>query len=463
MAALDRPAAVALTRSTRSPPRRPRSTPRPAFPGAASAALQRRPARSTLAARRRARRNGRPCARSPRADGSVGRLYEGHLNAVERLARRRPRAAAHHRARRIAGGELRLGVWGADPAAGRGRARAARQRRRLVHGVKVFCSGAGGLDRALVIAARRRRRRRARLRRPRGRRGRPRRGTARGGMRASESHRVLFHGAPVLAAARRAGRARPRAVVLARRDPHRRRLGRASPTPPRTPRSRTSRARPELDDLRALAAGAHRHGAARRSTAGSSTPPRAPTRTRTPTCATSRPAARRRRRRRRARSSTRRPARAARARSPPARRSTARAATSSCSCSSTGSTRWSRALGRDAVALAMRPRLGRRLLRRALRGATPIRGTSRRARTSAAKYDATIAALDGRRYADGARARLLDRRAHRSGSRRHCDDAARRRRLRGGARQRARAARPRASRFERREMPGGVPGRAAST
>jgi hypothetical protein len=117
-----------------------------------------------------------------RADGSVGRLFEGHLNAVERLA-----------ADGISAQDHRLGVWGANPAPGEGEPATIREDGAIT-GTKVFCSGAGGLDRALVTA-----------------------GTAfvyvdltrdvevdrtwyrAGGMRASESHRVHFHGAEVLA------------------------------------------------------------------------------------------------------------------------------------------------------------------------------------------------------------------------------------------------------------------------
>src|SRR5215203_6066179 len=104
--------------------------------------------------------------------------------------------------RAVARGELRVGVWGADPIPGEG------DPARLVSGrggasltgVETFCSGSTGLDRALVLA----------------------RGDAPGppllayvdlssgveidtgwfkgaGMRASESHRVVFDGTPVLA------------------------------------------------------------------------------------------------------------------------------------------------------------------------------------------------------------------------------------------------------------------------
>jgi len=137
-----------------------------------------------------------------RADGSVGRLFEGHLNAVERVAVAAPEPLRSAELAAVREGSLRLGVWGADPAQGEG------QPARLVTGAsgltlegeKVFCSGAGGLDRALVLA-----------RHDGG--GPPalayvdlsagtevdRSWYRSGGMRASESHRVSFRGAPVLA------------------------------------------------------------------------------------------------------------------------------------------------------------------------------------------------------------------------------------------------------------------------
>ncbi|HEY6890673.1 MAG TPA: hypothetical protein VI300_22910 [Solirubrobacter sp.] len=119
--------------------------------------------------------------RVAKADGSVGRIFEGHLNAYERL-----------RLDGIDPEDHLLSVWGADPLPHEGTP--AYIQDDVLHGEKVFCSGAGGLDRALVIA--------------------------RGelvyvdlhenveidttwyrshGMRASESHRVVFHGAPILA------------------------------------------------------------------------------------------------------------------------------------------------------------------------------------------------------------------------------------------------------------------------
>ncbi len=112
-----------------------------------------------------------------RADGSVGRIFDGHVNAQERLST-------------VVFDGL-LGVWGADPAPGEGDP-ARVQGDRLV-GVKTFCSGAGGLDRVLVLIG----------------------GDLvhvdlcegvevddawyhSAGLRASVSHRVVFSGAPVL-------------------------------------------------------------------------------------------------------------------------------------------------------------------------------------------------------------------------------------------------------------------------
>ena len=66
-----------------------------------------------------------------RADGSVGRIFDGHVNAQERLGTQ--------------GFDGLLGVWGADPAPGEGEP--ARVEGDRMYGVKTFCSGAGGLDR----------------------------------------------------------------------------------------------------------------------------------------------------------------------------------------------------------------------------------------------------------------------------------------------------------------------------
>ncbi len=139
-----------------------------------------------------------------RADGSVGRILDGHLNGVERLAVQAPAELRDQELAAVRAGRLRVGVWGGDPRPGEGTpatlvGAAAGE---VLSGVKTFCSGAGGLDRALILA-----------RDP---------GAAapaavwvdltdpetvavdeawyRGaGMRASVSHRVIFTDAPVLA------------------------------------------------------------------------------------------------------------------------------------------------------------------------------------------------------------------------------------------------------------------------
>jgi hypothetical protein len=134
------------------------------------------------------------------ADAGVARILDGHLNAVERLRVQAPAALRDRELTEIAAGRLRAGVWGADPGPGEGER--ARLDGAVVHGVKTFCSGAGGIQRALVLVAD-----------PGA--GSPvaawidltEPGTIRidrdwfrgAGMRSSASHRVEFSGAPVLA------------------------------------------------------------------------------------------------------------------------------------------------------------------------------------------------------------------------------------------------------------------------
>lgn len=137
-----------------------------------------------------------------RADGSVGRILDGHFNGVERVSLLAPEPLRSAELEAIASGDLLLGVWGADPIPGEGEPARLVQNRdgARLYGVKTFCSGSTGLDRALVMVH----------------------GPAKGapllayvdlsegakvdaawfrgaGMRASESHRVVFEGTPVLA------------------------------------------------------------------------------------------------------------------------------------------------------------------------------------------------------------------------------------------------------------------------
>jgi alkylation response protein AidB-like acyl-CoA dehydrogenase len=138
------------------------------------------------------------------ADGSVGRLLDGHLNAVERLAVQAPAELRAAEWSALVSGQLWTGVWGGDPRPGEGPPAAIVETSggEVLRGVKTFCSGAGGLHRALVLA-------------------RSGEGTPPSavwidltdakrvevdetwfrsyGLRASASHRVVFHDAPVIA------------------------------------------------------------------------------------------------------------------------------------------------------------------------------------------------------------------------------------------------------------------------
>jgi alkylation response protein AidB-like acyl-CoA dehydrogenase len=56
-----------------------------------------------------------------RADGSIGRILDGHLNGIERLSVLTPEPLRSREFAAVAAGQLRLGVWGADiPYPGRG-------------------------------------------------------------------------------------------------------------------------------------------------------------------------------------------------------------------------------------------------------------------------------------------------------------------------------------------------------
>lgn len=92
--------------------------------------------------------------RVARADGSVGRILDGHLNGVERLAVQGPPELREPELQAVREGALRFGVWGGDPVPGEGPPAALTMLRgaEVLRGVKTFCSGAGGLDRALVLA-----------------------------------------------------------------------------------------------------------------------------------------------------------------------------------------------------------------------------------------------------------------------------------------------------------------------
>lgn len=89
-----------------------------------------------------------------RADGSVGRILDGHLNGVERLAVQAPAQLRDRELTAVRAGTLRVGVWGGGPRPDEGTPATvlAASSGEVLTGVKTFCSGAGGLERALILA-----------------------------------------------------------------------------------------------------------------------------------------------------------------------------------------------------------------------------------------------------------------------------------------------------------------------
>ncbi len=135
------------------------------------------------------------------ADASTARILDGHLNGIERLTLAAPEPLHSAELAQIREGKLLLGVWGADPAAGEGPpARLEQADGQLVlRGVKTFCSGAGGVQRALVIASDQDGSRRLVYLDTTSRVSIDRGWYRASGLRSSESHRVEFHDTPVLA------------------------------------------------------------------------------------------------------------------------------------------------------------------------------------------------------------------------------------------------------------------------
>jgi hypothetical protein len=136
------------------------------------------------------------------ADASVGRILDGHLNAVERLEVAADPAVREGELAAVAAGGRLLGVWGADPGPGEGApARLHESAAGLVlRGAKTFCSGAGGVDAALVMVGSDDAVAPSLVLVECDERVELDRGWYRAaGLRASESHRVVFHDAPVTA------------------------------------------------------------------------------------------------------------------------------------------------------------------------------------------------------------------------------------------------------------------------
>lgn len=86
-------------------------------------------------------------------DLGLARVLDGHRNALERLLLHRPQDVAAADRRAAAEGLVPHGVWGADPRPGDGPGAPAAldPGGATVSGVKVFCSGAGLVERALVL------------------------------------------------------------------------------------------------------------------------------------------------------------------------------------------------------------------------------------------------------------------------------------------------------------------------
>jgi hypothetical protein len=136
------------------------------------------------------------------ADAAVARILDGHQNAVERLEVVAEPELRDRELGAVEAGERLLGVWGADPRGDEGTPGRLHETSAglVLRGVKTFCSGAGGVDAAMVMVG-------------------SDDGTApalvlldcgetveidrdwyrAAGLRASESHRVIFHDAPVTA------------------------------------------------------------------------------------------------------------------------------------------------------------------------------------------------------------------------------------------------------------------------
>jgi alkylation response protein AidB-like acyl-CoA dehydrogenase len=136
------------------------------------------------------------------ADASTARILDGHFNGVERLSLLAPRELRERELAGVREGALLLGVWGADPGPGEGAPAAIEKRssgEMVLGGVKTFCSGAGGVQRALVVARDSDGARRLVYADVSEAISIDREWYRASGLRASESHRVEFFQTPVLA------------------------------------------------------------------------------------------------------------------------------------------------------------------------------------------------------------------------------------------------------------------------
>jgi alkylation response protein AidB-like acyl-CoA dehydrogenase len=136
------------------------------------------------------------------ADASTARILDGHFNGVERLALLADGDQRARELREVDEGGLLVGVWGADPAPEEGppaRIERTPDGECVLRGVKTFCSGAGGVQRALVVARDEREARRLVYVDASSTVQIDRSWYRASGLRASESHRVEFHDTPIVA------------------------------------------------------------------------------------------------------------------------------------------------------------------------------------------------------------------------------------------------------------------------
>lgn len=89
--------------------------------------------------------------RVARDDLGLARVLDGHRNALERLLRHRPQDVSDEDRVAADDGAVPHGVWGADPRGDEGDPAALDPGGATASGTKVFCSGAGLVERALVL------------------------------------------------------------------------------------------------------------------------------------------------------------------------------------------------------------------------------------------------------------------------------------------------------------------------
>ncbi len=164
------------------------------------------------------------------ADASTARILDGHLNGIERLTLTAPEPLRSTELARYKKASC-CSAYGAQtqpPARGHPPGSSTADGQPVLRGVKTFCSGAGGVQRALILAADHDGSRRlvyldttsSQISIDRG-------WYQASGLRASESHRVEFHDTPILAVLGGPGELSREPYFSRDAHPHLRHLGRA--------------------------------------------------------------------------------------------------------------------------------------------------------------------------------------------------------------------------------------------